>query len=232
MRRLHLTRHARLLGNGVDLTRFDPARFARRRARRAPRASSASTDDDIVVGAVGRLVAEKGYPELFDAVDALPATGTGSSSSAATTPTSPTRSRRRRRRGPAHAGVVFLGQRDDVDRCYAAMDVFVLASHREGFPRAAMEAAAMGLPVVATDVRGCREVVDAGDHRRARPRARPGRARRGARRPRDDPAAGPMSAAPPAAGARRTSTSARVVETVLETYREVAARKGVDLAGL
>ncbi len=43
-----------------------------------------------------------------------------------------------------------------------AMDVFVLASHREGFPRAAMEASAMALPVVATDVRGCREVVDHG----------------------------------------------------------------------
>jgi ribosomal protein S18 acetylase RimI-like enzyme len=42
------------------------------------------------------------------------------------------------------------------------MDVFVLPSHREGFPRAAMEAAAMGLPIVATDIRGCRQVVDDG----------------------------------------------------------------------
>ena len=37
--------------------------------------------------------------------------------------------------------------------------MYVLASHREGFPRSAMEAAASGLPVVATDIRGCREVV-------------------------------------------------------------------------
>jgi ribosomal protein S18 acetylase RimI-like enzyme len=43
------------------------------------------------------------------------------------------------------------------------MDVYVLASYREGFPRSAMEAAAMGLPVVATDIRGCREVVDDGE---------------------------------------------------------------------
>ena len=42
------------------------------------------------------------------------------------------------------------------------MDMFGLPSHREGFPRAAMEAAAMGLPVVATDIRGCRQVVDDG----------------------------------------------------------------------
>jgi glycosyltransferase involved in cell wall biosynthesis len=42
------------------------------------------------------------------------------------------------------------------------MDLYVLASHREGFPRSAMEAAAMGLPVVATDIRGCRQVVEDG----------------------------------------------------------------------
>ncbi len=58
--------------------------------------------------------------------------------------------------------VVVLGERRDVEDLYAGMDLFVLASHREGFPRAAMEAAAMGLPVVATDIRGCRQVVDDG----------------------------------------------------------------------
>ena len=59
-------------------------------------------------------------------------------------------------------GVVLLGHRDDVDRLLGAFDLFVLASHREGQPRAAMEAAASGLPIVATDVRGCRQVVDDG----------------------------------------------------------------------
>ena len=42
------------------------------------------------------------------------------------------------------------------------MDLFVLASHREGFPRAAMEASAMGIPVIASAIRGCRQVVDDG----------------------------------------------------------------------
>jgi glycosyltransferase involved in cell wall biosynthesis len=58
------------------------------------------------------------------------------------------------------AGVRFLGHRDDPERLYGAFDIYVLASHREGFPRSAMEAAASGLPIVATDIRGCREVVD------------------------------------------------------------------------
>jgi glycosyltransferase involved in cell wall biosynthesis len=42
------------------------------------------------------------------------------------------------------------------------MDVFVLPSHREGFPRAPMEASAMKVPCVVTDIRGCRETVQHG----------------------------------------------------------------------
>jgi glycosyltransferase involved in cell wall biosynthesis len=47
--------------------------------------------------------------------------------------------------------------------CYAASDMFLTASWREGLPRAAMEAAAMGLPIVATDIRGNRQVVADGE---------------------------------------------------------------------
>src|SRR5690606_18401850 len=53
--------------------------------------------------------------------------------------------------------------REDVEELYRAFDLYVLASHREGFPRSAMEAAACGLPIVATDIRGCRQVVRDGD---------------------------------------------------------------------
>ena len=161
MRRLHLTSRATLLGNGVDLTRFDPARFASDQ-RRAIRTELGATDDTIVVGTVGRLVAEKGYPELFDAFARLPRDRytlvvVGADDPDKPDALDPTIVARAR-----EAGVQLLGQRNDVDALYAAMDVFVLASHREGFPRAAMEAAAMGLPIVATDIRGCRQVVDAG----------------------------------------------------------------------
>ncbi len=56
--------------------------------------------------------------------------------------------------------MALLGSRHDVHALYAGMDIFVLPSHREGFPRSVMEASAMGVPVVATDIRGCREAVD------------------------------------------------------------------------
>ncbi len=70
-RRLHLTRNATLLGNGVDLERFDPGRFSTA-DRAAVRGALGIDDDRVVIGAVGRLVAEKGYPELFDAMARLP----------------------------------------------------------------------------------------------------------------------------------------------------------------
>ena len=63
-------------------------------------------------------------------------------------------------RAEREGGVHFLGMRNDVEDLYAAMDLYVLASYREGFPRSAMEAAATGLPLVVTDVRGSRQIVD------------------------------------------------------------------------
>jgi glycosyltransferase involved in cell wall biosynthesis len=54
--------------------------------------------------------------------------------------------------------------RQDLPDLYGLMDVFVLPSHREGFPRAPMEASAMGVPCVVTDIRGCREAVWQGEN--------------------------------------------------------------------
>ena len=57
----------------------------------------------------------------------------------------------------------FLVRRLDMPQLYAAMDVVVLPSYREGLPTVLMEAAAMGRPVVATDIRGCHDVVVDGE---------------------------------------------------------------------
>ena len=54
--------------------------------------------------------------------------------------------------------MILTGWRDDVRELMAAADVFVLPSWREGVPGSAIEAAAMGLPLLLTDIRGCREV--------------------------------------------------------------------------
>lgn len=58
--------------------------------------------------------------------------------------------------------IEYLGEAHDVRPYIAAADCVVLPSYREGVPRTLMEAAAMSRPIVATDVPGCREVVDDG----------------------------------------------------------------------
>ena len=57
--------------------------------------------------------------------------------------------------------VRFLGYTDEVERCYRGADLFVLPTVYEAFCRAAHEAAACGLPVVAPPVNGIRELVGA-----------------------------------------------------------------------
>lgn len=150
-----------LLGNGVDLARFTPPDPAVRAAVRAELGVGAGS---VVCGVVGRLVWEKGYREVFDAARRLRArapevlvvvVGPEDPEKADGVDAGAIEAARA-------DGVRFLGMREDVERLYAGMDLYVLASYREGFPRSAMEAAASGLPVVATDIRGCRQVVDHG----------------------------------------------------------------------
>ena len=148
------------LGNGIDLRRFDGSRAD----RAAVRAEWGVDDDDVLIGVVGRLVREKGFVEILEAAALLRARGIGAPI-IVIGPSDPDK-----RDGLDEAAldtarthdIRFVGRRDDMPRCYAAMDVFLTATHREGFPRAAMEASASGLPIVATDIRGCRQVVDDG----------------------------------------------------------------------
>jgi glycosyltransferase involved in cell wall biosynthesis len=227
MRRLRFPeRRLRLLGNGIDLGRFDPAAVdAGARARL--RASWGAAPDDLVCGIVGRLVAEKGYVELFEAVASLRATHPG----ARLVVVGPSDDDKHDSLtaevldGAAAAGVLFLGHRHDVEELYTAFDAFVLPSWREGFPRAAMEAAAMGLPIIATDVRGCRQVCTDDHNGIVVPlRSAPAIAAAIARLA-DDPE---LRARLGAASRRRAVAEfddRRCVEITLEAYREVLARR-------
>lgn len=150
-----------LLGNGVDLERFSlgPAATSWRAEMRAELGATPAT---VVVMSVGRLVWEKGYAELFEAAR-LVSRAREDAMFVVAGPTEPTKADGigdSDIEAAKRSGIRFLGYRDDVERLYAASDLYVLASHREGFPRSAMEAAAMGLPVVATDIRGGRQVVE------------------------------------------------------------------------
>jgi glycosyltransferase involved in cell wall biosynthesis len=58
--------------------------------------------------------------------------------------------------------VEILGERDDIAAILAQSDIYCLPSHGEGMPMSVLEALASGLPVVTTEVPGCRETVEDG----------------------------------------------------------------------
>jgi glycosyltransferase involved in cell wall biosynthesis len=149
---------SRFLGNGTDLRRFSSDSVSPERLA-ALRKELGIPPGAPVVGTLGRLVAEKGYRELLAAMREVRRAVPG------------TRLLSIGPRDPAKADAlsdeelaavrewaVFTGPRADTPGLFALMDVFALASWREGVPRAAIEAAAMGKPLVLTDIRGCREV--------------------------------------------------------------------------
>ncbi len=151
-----------LLGNGIDLVHFDPV-VANAAERRSVRAEWKVGNDSIVCGVVGRLVWEKGYREIIEAARLLRERAprveivvVGPRDDAKAEALTAADIEQAEKLGNIH----FVGERADMRACYAAFDLYALASYREGFPRSAMEAAAMGLPIVATDIRGCRQVVD------------------------------------------------------------------------
>lgn len=146
---------ARLLpGSGIDLQQFPAAAYPRGVNERAP-----------VFLMIARLLRDKGVLEFVEAARILRLVHPGVRfqllGAVAT-------ENRTAIGAPAVAawqaeGVIeYLGTADDVRPHIAAADCVVLPSYREGAPRTLIEAAAMARPVIATDVPGCRSVVENG----------------------------------------------------------------------
>jgi len=155
-RRLWIHRHAQATGNGRDPAIFHPDAAA----RAALRAEMGLGEADCVVIGISRLVRHKGWPELLQAMERVPhahlwvvgerlASDHGEDMA-------PHFERARAVLGPR---LRLLGYRHDVPRWLQAADIFALPSHFEGLPMSVIEAMLTGLPVVATDIRGCREQV-------------------------------------------------------------------------
>ncbi len=152
------------LGNGIDTRTFDPERLTTE-MRAHKRAELGLPSDGPVVGFVGRLVREKGLLELFAAArmvrEQVPGVRFLVVGPVDTAKPDAVRPETARDYGIADI-CIFAGMRTDVADLFPLMDVFVLPSYREGFPRSPIEASASGVPVVATDIRGCREAVQHG----------------------------------------------------------------------
>src|SRR5208337_1686245 len=141
--------------NGIDIDRWQPDAQERARAR-----AELGIADEFLWLAVGRLEALKDYPCLLRAMARTPARtqllvlGAGPREGRLTELAEWLGLKRR---------VRFAGFEPNVVRWMRAADGFVLSSRYEGLPMVLLEAGACGVPVVATDVPGTREVVVEGE---------------------------------------------------------------------
>ena len=114
--------------------------------------------EDIVFSFVGRISMEKGINELLDVFEELSVNhkiklmliGTYDKNML---------SKELIKRIENNNSVLFLGRFDDVRPYYSISDIFVLPSYREGFPNSVLEAGAMGVPCIVTDINGCNEII-------------------------------------------------------------------------
>ena len=133
--------------------------------RAALRGGMGITADAPVVGFVGRLRREKGLDVLIRALPAVVVSFPGTRLLVVGNGPEAGALRDLARSAGVDERVVWMGMRDKLEtrRLFAAMDLAVVPSRFEGFGLAAAEAQAAGLPVVAADVDGLREVIDDGE---------------------------------------------------------------------
>ena len=111
----------------------------------------------------GRLLWDKGLAELVEAAGILRGSGLEFIAAGAPDPGNPAAVPIETIRDWESQGLVqFPGHIEDMPGLFAKADIFVLPSYREGLPRSLIEAGACGLPLIATDVPGCRDVITNG----------------------------------------------------------------------
>jgi glycosyltransferase involved in cell wall biosynthesis len=143
----------RIPGSGVDLDRFKP--------------QPAPANERFTFLYVGRLLRDKGIEELVAAARIVRQERPDTAFRLVGAVDSANRTAIPAERVAAWAGeglIEHVGSVSDVRPYLAAADCVVLPSYREGLPRSLTEAAAMGKPLIATEVPGCRSVVDDGEN--------------------------------------------------------------------
>jgi glycosyltransferase involved in cell wall biosynthesis len=117
---------------------------------------------EVIVGTVGRLGAEKNHARLIRAFATVAARRPARLAIVGDGPERESLARLARNLGLADR-VIFTGQTDRPVDYYRAMDIFALSSDTEQMPIALLEAMAVGLPIVSTDVGDVREMVATGN---------------------------------------------------------------------
>jgi glycosyltransferase involved in cell wall biosynthesis len=145
-----------LIHNGIPLEKFDPSHVD----REAIREELGIAADEFLIGTIGKLNRGKGVYELLRSIGMI----AKENSSVKLVFVGDGGEREGLGKEAERLGigdkVIFAGVRKDVERMYAAMDIFVLPSTcSEAFGMVIIEAMAMGKPVIGTMVGGIPELI-------------------------------------------------------------------------
>lgn len=142
---------------GIDLERFDISQ--KDVWRREVRKKHGIPDTAFVFGFVGRITRDKGIDELFESFDEISNT---KKDVYLITVGKREMDDSDLEKAEANSHIIFTGGIDNPEMYYAAMDTFVLPSYREGMANSIMEAEAMGVPVIVTDIPGTVDAMSVG----------------------------------------------------------------------
>src|SRR5690606_23785624 len=146
--------------NGVDQIFYDPERYTNYRKKRL-RCFLGILETDFVYLFIGRLVKDKGIEELVEAFDTINKKHDNLKLLLV--------GHYEKELDPLSAkiekiiqgnnNIIEVGKRKDVRSFYAIADLLTFPSYREGFPNVVLEAGAMGLPALVTNINGCNEII-------------------------------------------------------------------------
>ncbi len=149
--------------NGIDTSHFDPSLYSDSEKKDLKEQLSIK-QSDIVFLFVGRLVKDKGINELIEAFKKISVefdqaklllVGTYEKDLDPLLPDTETEIN-------TNSNIISVGWQNDVRPFFSIADVLTFPSYREGFPNVVMQAGAMGLPSIVTDINGCNEIVSEG----------------------------------------------------------------------
>lgn len=147
--------------NGVDVDYYHPEAFSEENKKQL-RASLRIKEEDFVFVFVGRLVIDKGIRELVKAFDALSKHNQNIKLILVGPKENAHNPKKRAMFHSIHQNenIITVGFQGEVRQYYAISNVLMLPSYREGFPNAVLQAGAMGLPSIVSDISGCNEIIE------------------------------------------------------------------------
>ncbi|WP_140937934.1 glycosyltransferase family 4 protein [Sphingobacterium lumbrici] len=149
--------------NGIDTSHFNPALISEQQKQELKNSLGIKPEDFLFVF-VGRIVADKGINELVAAFKNSKLQVPNSKLllvgdfETALDPLLPETLKEM----DTNPNIISVGYQSDVRPYFAISDCLVFPSYREGFPNVVMQAGAMGLPSIVTDINGCNEIVKDG----------------------------------------------------------------------